>query len=613
MVTQRRRAIGAELVDGGVHFRVWAPSRRAVHVVVDDRELALDPEDDGYFSALVADACAGTRYRFRLDDESESYPDPASRFQPDGPHGASQVIDPRAYTWRDDAWRGVTRRGLVIYELHVGTFTEAGTWRAAESQFESLRDIGINLIEVMPIAEFPGEFGWGYDGVDLFAPSHLYGTPDDFRHFVEAAHLAGIGVILDVVYNHFGPDGNYLTKFTPHYFTSSHVTEWGEAINFDGEQSRGVRELFAENATYWIDEFHLDGLRFDATQAIHDSSDDPILALLARRARAAAGERTIFLVAENEPEDVALIERCGIDALWNDDWHHAAMVAATGRAEAYYSDYNGGAQEFVSMARYGFLFQGQRYEWQKNRRGTPSLHLLAENLVCYLQNHDQVANSADGERLHKLTTPGRFRALTALLLLQPQTPMLFQGQERGASSPFLYFADHNRDLATAVANGRKEFLLQFRSVATVETAVPHARETFEGSKLDATRDERIVRLHRDLLRLRRDDPAFAAQRNDILHGAVLSDEAFLLRFIPSDDADAERLLLINLGRDLDPHRVPEPLLAPPRDRRWTLLWSSEAPEYGGSGTAALEDDYGRWRIGGHACFVLKPAQIDRRV
>ncbi|HSP34624.1 MAG TPA: DUF3459 domain-containing protein, partial [Thermoanaerobaculia bacterium] len=384
--------------------------------------------------------------------------------------------------------------------------------------------------------------------------------------------------------------------------TKKYKNEWGDALNFDGDHSGGVREFFIENAAYWIDEFHLDGLRLDATQAIHDASDHNILREISERARAAAGQRSIILVAENEPQDIAIVDEHGIDAMWNDDWHHAACVATTGRIEAYYTDYRGRPQEFVSMAKFGFLYQGQRYKWQKNRRGTPSIHVAPQHLVCFLQNHDQVANSASGERLHRLTSPGRLRAITALLLLQPQTPMLFQGQEFGASSPFLYFADHNRELAPKVAKGRREFLDQFPSIRSVEIAPPDDPATFERSKLDAAerdRNREIVALHRDLIELRRSDAMISQQRSDNLHGAVIGDEAFVLRWLGDDD----RLLIVNLGRALHLDPAPEPLLAPPRGARWKILWSSEAPEYGGAGTGPLDSD-DNWRIPAHAAVLL---------
>ncbi len=598
----RRRSVGAELADDGVSFRVWAPSRSRVSAVIGRDEHRLDGEGDGYFSAAVSRAGAGTRYRFRLDDEAETYPDPASRYQPDGPHGDSVVVDPRAYRWRDGSWRGVPRKGLVVYERHVGTFTSEGTFAAAIECLRRVADIGVNVIEVMPVNEFAGSFGWGYDGVDLWAPSHLYGTPDDFRRFVDAAHALRLGVILDVVYNHLGPDGCYLKEFTPRYFTKKYRNDWGDAINYDDEGSCGVREFFAENAAYWVDEFHLDGLRLDATQAMNDASKRHILAELTDRARKAAGDRALFIVAENEPQNTAIVDQYGIDAMWNDDWHHSARVATTGMTEAYYTDYRGKPQEFVSMAKFGFLFQGQRYKWQKRRRGTPSFHVAPERLACYLQNHDQIANSAYGLRLHQLTSPGRYRAMTALLLLQPQTPMLFQGQEFGASSPFLYFADHNRELAPQVTKGRREFLDQFPSIRTVKDLPrPNDPKTFERSKLDWREDPEIVALHRDLIALRLSDPAISQQRSDQLFGAVIADEAFVLRWL----GDEHRLLVVNLGRELHLDPAPEPLLAPPRGSAWEILWSSESPAYGGSGTAPLDTEE-NWRIPGHAAVLLRP-------
>ena len=564
----RKRPIGAEIVGDGTSFRVWAPGHREVSVVIDGIDRPLFAEDGGYFSRIIGGAGAETRYRFRIDGDDDTYPDPASRFQPDGPHGDSEVVDPASYRWRDGDWRGVDQRSLVIYEMHIGTFTRDGTWRAAIEQLAALRDVGVNLLEIMPVHEFPGRFGWGYDGVDLWAPTRLYGRPDDFRAFVDAAHAHGLSVILDVVYNHFGPDGCYLTKFSPDYFTKKYVNDWGDSINFDGTNAAGVREFFAENAGYWIEEFHLDGLRLDATQSINDASEENVLGLIVRRARTAAGEKPIFIVAENEPQDVKLVDEFGVDALWNDDWHHAAMIAAKGKREAYYTDYRGTPQEFVSMAQSGFLYQGQYYSWQKDVRGTSSAHLAPESLVCFLQNHDQVANSASGERLQFLTTSGRYRALTALLLIGPNTPMLFQGQEFGSSSPFLYFADHKPELAAKVAKGRREFLAQFPSIEKLrgDLAAPHDAASFERCKLDhreRTSNAEVVAMHRELLRLRR-------ELRGRVRGAVIGPEALTLRY------DAH-LLIVNLGEQLRLDVIDEPLLA----GKWSVTWAS-------NGTAPLE-------------------------
>jgi len=620
----RRLPVGAEVASGGVHVRVWAPRRERVEVVFEEAseewpvDFALTPEGDGYFSGLVPGAGAGALYRLRLDG-GDAFPDPVSRFQPQGPHGPSQVVDPSTFPWSDEGWPGVGRDGQVIYEMHLGTFTREGTWEAASRELPELAELGITIIEVMPVAEFPGRFGWGYDGVCLFAPYHLYGGPDDFRRFVDRAHAAGIGVILDVVYNHLGPDGNYLTQFSASYFTDRYTNDWGQAINFDDEGSGPVRELFVANAGSWIDEYHLDGLRLDATQDVKDSSKDHILAALTRRARAAAGERSIYIVAENEPQDTWLVrppakEGYGLDALWNDDFHHSAQVALTGRNEAYYKDYHGSPQEMISLAKHGYLYQGQRYSWQEKRRGTSALGLPASVFVTFLQNHDQVANSARGERCHRLASPGRFRALTALLLLGPGTPMLFQGQEFCASSPFLFFADHNPELARLVRKGRVEFLSQFPSVARPEMQEgipdPGSLETFESCRLDLA-ERRLhpecYALHKDLLRLRREDPVFRGEAREGLDGAVLGPEAFVLRFFgrPFGKGGEDRLLLVNLGRDLDLEPVPEPLLAPPAGLRWEVLWSSEEPRYGGSGAPAPEDEEGGWRLPGQAAAAMR--------
>jgi maltooligosyltrehalose trehalohydrolase len=488
----RRYPVGVEPTDGGAHVRVWAP--RAQAVAVTSPALAasapLDAEADGYFAAHVDGLAAGDRYAFLLDGGSERVPDPASRWQPDGPHGWSAVVDPTAFAWHDADWSGPTLRGMVLYELHVGTFTPEGTFAAATGHLAALRDVGVTAIEVMPVADFPGRFGWGYDGVDLWAPSRLYGTPDDFRAFVDAAHAHGIAVLLDVVYNHLGPDGCYLDRFASAYFTDRYANEWGRAINFDGADAGPVREFFVANAAYWIEEFHLDGLRLDATQQIFDASERHVVAEIAARARAAAAPRSIVLVAENEPQEARVVRAparggFGLDALWNDDFHHTAVVAATGRREAYYTDYLGTPQELYSALRWGFLYQGQHYVWQHKRRGTPALDVDAAAFVTYLENHDQIANGPCGRRLSACTSPARLRALTALLLLGPATPMLFQGQEFWASAAFHYFADHTPELARAVADGRREFLRQFPSLATdaaqARMPAPHDPETFARS------------------------------------------------------------------------------------------------------------------------------------
>jgi maltooligosyltrehalose trehalohydrolase len=362
----RRFPVGAEPSPAGTHFRVWAPKWPAVDVLVlaaaGECRVPLDPEPGGYFSGLAAEAKAGDRYRFAVGDGE--YPDPASRYQPEGPHGPSEIVDSARFTWTDQDWPGIGRDGQVLYEMHVGTFTREGTWRSAAEELPALAELGITAIEVMPVSEFSGRFGWGYDGVDLYAPTHLYGPPDAFRGFVDRAHALGLGVILDVVYNHLGPDGCYLSKYSDHYFSRRYPGEWGDPLNFDDEQSAAVREFVVENAAYWIEEFHVDGLRLDATQGMYDASPRHVLRDVVDRARRAAGHRGVLVVAENEPQQAAArpgtcrTRGLGLDAVWNDDFHHAAVVALTGRREAYYTDYGGSAQEFVSAARRGLPVPG---------------------------------------------------------------------------------------------------------------------------------------------------------------------------------------------------------------------------------------------------------------
>jgi maltooligosyltrehalose trehalohydrolase len=439
------------------------------------------------------------------------------------------------------------------------------------------------------------------------------------RRFVDRAHAAGIGVILDVVYNHLGPDGNYLKVFCERYFTDRYKTDWGEAINFDGEGAEAVTELFVANAGYWIDEYHLDGLRLDATDNVHDEKGDHVLAAIVRRARAAAGERSIIVVAENEQQRTQLVRPpesggFGIDALWNDDFHHSAVVALSGPRGAYYTDYAGTPQELISAIKRGYLYQGQWYAWQKQRRGTSTSGLQPRQFVTFIENHDQVANTAAGLRMHQVTSPGRWRAMTALILLAPGTPMLFQGQEFCSSKPFLYFADHGGELGQAVRRGRAKFLSQFPDLALPEAQAkltdPSDPMTFERSKLDLVErkeHQKALALHRDLLKLRREDPTFRAQAGAV-DGAVLAERAFVLRFA-SDRVDGrgDRLLLVNLGDEVALRIAPEPLLAPPRDTSWRTLWSSEHETYGGLGVTEPETD-GGWYLAAECAIVLKPRE-----
>jgi maltooligosyltrehalose trehalohydrolase len=497
--------------------------------------------------------------------------------------------------------------------MHVGTLTEEGTWRAAMGLLPQLKDLGITAIEIMPITEFAGRFNWGYDTVDLFAPSHRYGTPAEFCALVDEAHRLELGVILDVVYNHLGPEGDFLDQFSKSYKSGKNQTEWGPGFDFDGPDSAPVREFFLENVAYWIRDYHVDGLRLDALQEIDDRSECHIVAAMIERARKTADPRSVLIIGENEPQQARMARPVqeggfGLDALWNDDFHHVAFNILTGRKEAYYGDYHGTPQEFVSIWKYGFLYQGQPNARQGKSRGLPTRGIPLCTFVNYLENHDQVANSLRGDRLHRLSNPALHRAITALLLLSPGTPMLFQGQEFSASAPFHYFNEAGTNFGISPQEARIEFLSQFPSLATEEArasiADPADLGTFEASKLK--NEERAVQreiytLHRDLIRLRKDDPVFRLQGALGVDGAVLGSEAFVLRQFGIDGDD--RLILTNIGLDLIYSPISEPLLAPSEGRDWSVLWSSESVDYGGDGTPPPQWE-NSWRLPRHSTIVL---------
>jgi len=621
---QRRYPIGAELIGPNeTHFRVWAPKAQHLDLVLEERVAndakrifhSLQADEDGYFSG-TAGVGAGALYHFRLNDGENFYPDPASRFQPDGPHGSSCVVDPTKFAWSDAEWRGTAMKGQIIYEMHIGTFTKEGTWHAATEQLAELAHIGITVIEMMPVADFPGEFGWGYDGVDFFAPSHLYGTPEDLRAFIDRAHSLGLALILDVVYNHFGPDGNYLGVFSDDYLVREKENEWGNAINFDGPNSGPVREFFITNGRYWIEEFHFDGFRFDATHAIRDQSSEYIIGAVGRAARKAAGSRSIILIAENDLQEAKMarpryVGGDDLDGMWNDDFHHSAVVALTGRSQAYYGDYRGAPQEFISAAKQGFLYQGQALSWQKALRGTPTFGISPEVFVSFIENHDQIANTGPGERLRFQTSPGRYRAMTALLLLGPWTPLLFQGEEFGASSPFLFFADiGDSSVRDAIRRGRAEWLAPFLSVTEEEARrrlpAPDYPDVFARCKLDFSEREKnreLYELHVDLLKLRREDSRFQQQIRGGIDGAVLGPASFVLRYFSKENDD--RLLVVNFGKSQVLEPASEPLLAPASGCRWETLWTSDSPRYGGTGSAAVATQE-QWVLPAECAVALQP-------
>jgi maltooligosyltrehalose trehalohydrolase len=600
--------------DKGTDFAVWAPAHQDMALVIDGRpEIQMDPRD-GYFVATVDGIGHGARYRYRLPQGLR--PDPVSRFQPDGPFGASMVVDPRGFHWTTRDWQGaLPRHRQIAYEMHIGTFTMGGTWVSARERIPQLASLGITTIEVMPIAEFDGDFGWGYDGVFLFAPYRRYGTPDEARTFIDAAHGAGLSVILDVVYNHLGPSGNVLSEFSKSYF-ADHATEWGQGFNLDGEWSGPVRHFMRENVRHWIEEYRFDGLRFDATHALVDRSPTHIVHELTEYGRSIAAPRRIYVSVENEQQDTSLVRRgdndAGADALWNEDWHHSAFVALTGRREAYFTDYFGTPQEFASMARAKVLYQGQWYSWQQQRRGSDTRKHPHAAFVWFLENHDQVANTGTGSRLHQFVDRAKWRALSTLLLLGPGAPLLFQGQEEAVDHPFTYFAHHQPPLAEAVRTGRLEFLAQFPSLASPEIRerlpVPSDEATFNACRLDwreTAEGREARRLYADLIALRQRDSVMSQIGTPAVTVDSAAPDAQLV-FVRYTSENDERLLMINLG-PLVECAMNDAIVALPASRRWETVFCSEQPRYGGHGVHALSE--GRWRLQAQCAWFLQPAPV----
>ncbi|HEU5100923.1 MAG TPA: malto-oligosyltrehalose trehalohydrolase [Roseiflexaceae bacterium] len=620
----------------GVHFRVWANNANHVEVVLYDGEretgvFALQPEAGGYFAGHVAGVKPGARYLYRLD-AGEPRPDPASRFQPDGVHGVSQVVDPAAFAWTDRGWRGIALEEALIYELHVGTATEAGTFDALIERLDDLRDLGVTAIELMPVADFPGERNWGYDGVNLFAPARAYGGPQALRRLVDAAHARGLAVLLDVVYNHLGPDGNYLRLFSREYFTDRHITPWGDALNFDGPGSPPVREFFVANACYWAHEYHLDGLRLDATHALIDVSEKHILAELAEAVHASLPpERHFLLIAENEHNDPNLVRKIrdggwgmgdgsrrhplpsiphpiGLDGVWADDFHHQVRVALTHESEGYYQDYSGSAEDLAATMRQGWFFVGQRSTALGHPRGAPADDLPPPRFVYCIQNHDQVGNRALGERLNHDVALEAYRAASALLLLSPYTALLFMGQEWAASTPFLYFTDHDAELGRLVTEGRRAEFAGFTAFSGAQVPDPQARETFERSKLRW--DERAghphagtLQLYRDLISLRRSHPALRPRDRHAFAVAALGESALALRRTGPTPEDM-LLLVVNLDGALRLDLAARAATSPPTGMRWEVLLDTESDRYGGSSPARFLEQRAIVELDGPAAVVL---------
>jgi maltooligosyltrehalose trehalohydrolase len=506
-------AQGATIKADGVRFRLWAPGCDSVAVLLeaDGRAVPMQRLSGDFFEVFVQGAGAGTLYRFRLPD-GLAVPDPASRFQPRDVHGPSEVIDPNGYQWTE-SWAGRPWDEIVLYELHVGAFTREGTFRAAIDKLDHLAGLGVTGIEIMPLSDFPGGRNWGYDGVLPYAPDSSYGRPDELKVLVEAAHARGIAVLLDVVYNHFGPDGNYLSVYAPTFFTDRHETAWGAAINYDGRHAKPVREFVIGNALYWIEEFHLDGLRLDAVHAILDDSDKHLLEELAERVRASAS-RPLHLLLENEENDPNRLLRVDgapvhYTAQWNDDVHHVLHTAATHERTGYYADYEGNTELLARALAEGFSYQGQMMPYRGAPRGKPSAALPPGAFVAFIQNHDQIGNRAFGERLNTIAAPEAVRALAALYLLLPQTPMIFMGEEWGATQPFPFFCDFEGELADAIRKGRRAEFAGFPEFHDPEQRDripdPLAESTFASAKLDwSTVDPARVAHYRALIAARQE-------------------------------------------------------------------------------------------------------------
>jgi maltooligosyltrehalose trehalohydrolase len=581
-----------------VLYRIWAPVVRSLEVaILEDNEVVrhvpLEKDEQGYHAGHDRAGRAGDLYKYKLDGGA-CFPDPASRWQPHGVHGPSMVIDPTRYGWQAPPFRRPAFRDLVIYELHIGTFTPAGTFLAAIERLPFLHDLGVSAIEIMPIADFAGERGWGYDGVCLYAPAHSYGHPDDLRALVDAAHAAGLAVILDVVYNHFGPAGNYLGAYIGDYLDEAEKTPWGGAIRYGHTEFRPLREFAVDNLVYWMEEFRVDGFRLDATHAILDESPCHLLAEMTECIHARGGY-AIAEDARNERQMLAPVREGGLgfDAIWADDFHHSARVAMTREQEAYLADFTGELPELTETLRKGWYYCGQMSVFLGRPRGTEPEGVQPGGCICCISNHDQTGNRAFGERLSHLVSPEAYRAASALLCLTPHTPMLFMGQEWAASTPFLFFTDHEEQLGKLITAGRREEFKGFADFATEDSIKripdPQQRSTFEASQLNWAEVEcaphcGILELYRACLTLRRDHAPFRA-RNPVHWWTEAAEPGVgVLGFC---SGESEWLLLFDLVGN---HRGP---LAGSRtsvaDGTWSRILSTRESRFGGDGGSGLTE------------------------
>ncbi|MGH7115644.1 MAG: malto-oligosyltrehalose trehalohydrolase [Stellaceae bacterium] len=577
---------GAELAAGGVRFRLWAPRAQAVSLQLEGPRssvIAMDRQAEGWFAATSKLARPGTRYRYLVD--GESFPDPASRSQPEGVHGPSEVVDPAAYEWSDDGWGGRPWEEIVLYELHLGTFSQTGDFAGAARHLDHLRRLGVTAVELMPIAEFPGARNWGYDGAFLYAPSSRYGRPEALKALVEAAHASGIAVLLDVVYNHFGPEGNYLPAIAPDFFTERHRTPWGAALDFAGPRSRPVRDFFIHNALYWLDEYHFDGLRFDAVHAIFDETAPDIIDEIGDAVRQQVTDRPVHLVLENDRNEARrLTRRAGrperFTAQWNDDLHHALHVLITGDNTGYYGDYADAPARHLGRAlAEGFAYQGEPSPFREGKpRGEPSAELPTTAFVAFLQNHDQIGNHPMGTRLAARAPEPAVHAGLAIVLLSPQIPLLFMGEEWGSRRPFAFFCDFEPGLAEAVRDGRRREFAHFPEFQdeAAQELIPDATDeaTFAMSRLDW--DEPAQPDHagwlarcRGLIELRRREivPRLAGQPACAGRYRVTGPRSLVVEW---QLGDRSRLLL---AANFSGHAVP----APAEASAATLLYSSAGP------------------------------------
>lgn len=581
--------------DGTYTVRVWAPAADEVALVLrDGAETSTETmqlEEGGHWVHSGVRATSAKRYGFLVDGEGP-YPDPCSRSQPEGVHGLSAFVSP-AFAWTDDSWRRPPASELVIYEMHVGTATEEGTFRAAEALLPGLKDLGVSAVELMPVAAFPGRWNWGYDGVSLFAPFAGYGGPAGLRSFVNAAHAAGIAVILDVVYNHLGPDGDYTGRYSAFYRNPEHETAWGAALNFDGPGSPEVRQFVMENVEMWLDEYHIDGLRFDATHAIIDESPRHILAEVADRARTFDGGRPYLIAETHENDRRYVLPRAegglGFDSVWADDFHHAGRTLLQCDFEGHFGGFDGSMAALADVVSNGWRYRGQFDAGFGDCRGTEPAGLSWHSFVFCLENHDQAGNRAFGERLAQTANEGDVRALTMLLLLHPAVPLIFMGQERSAPAPFPFFTDHEPGLGELVRAGRRREFGRFRAFADEALREwipdPQAPETFAAAKPSRAvpRDQLSRAFVREVLNVRREDPVLRHYRMTRLPIATeVPDDTDVVVVLFASDA-GQRLLVLNLTRRATEVKLPS--------GSWEVVMTSDEGRFGGFGRTAEVDGY----------------------